>query len=385
MEVLQSMNMQKQSHTHNPKQQLDSANPVCYRKWLSFTLAAVLILLVLIGGLTAAVDPYFHYHKPLKGLAYPIDDERYQNDGISRHFDYNAIITGSSVTENFKASQFDQLFNASSIKIPFAGGYYKEIDQAVKRALAYNPNVTQVLRGLDGYFLIQDKDFWNPDAPNPQYLYDKNPFSDVKYLFNKDILINDVFPVLRSFFDSSQGRTTTFDEYMNWAPEREWGMEAVQKTYERTPKSDEIHPLSEEDRQIIIDNIEQNVLQTARANPQVTFYCFYPPYSICFWDDELHQRGLMERYLDAQKLAAELLLSCDNIRLFAFDDEFDMVCNMDNYMDVIHYSEEINGQILNWIANGKHELTGENLDSYFQAIEDFYTAYDYDSLYEAVQ
>lgn len=368
------MKMQKQSPIHNQE-----PGPAHYRKWLAFTLAFSLLLLALIGGLTVVVDPFFHYHKPLNGLAYPIDDERYQNDGISRHFDYDAIITGSSVTENFKSTQFDRLFGASSIKIPFAGGYYKEIDQAVKRALSYNSDVTRVLRGLDGYFLIQDKDYWNPDAPNPDYLYDRNPFNDVKYLFNKDILIHDVLPVLQSF--SGEGRTTTFDEYMNWAPEKEWGMEAVQKTYERTPKSEEIHPLSEEDRKMVAESIEQNVLQTARDNPQVTFYLFYPPYSICFWDDELNQRGLMERYIDAQRLAAELLLTCDNIRLFAFDDEFDMICNMDNYMDVIHYSEEINGQILDWISKGEHELTDDNLDAYFQAVRDFYTGYDYDSLY----
>lgn len=372
------MNTQKTSSAHGQQQ----GGPVNYKKWLACTLAAALVLLAIAGGLTAAVDPYFHYHKPLKGLAYPIDDERYQNDGISRHFDYDAIITGSSVTENFKSTQFDRLFGASSIKIPFAGGYYKEIDQAVKRALAYNPKVTRVLRGLDGYFLIQDKDFWNPNAPNPDYLYDRNPFNDVKYLFNKDILINDVLPVLKSLWEDPKRSTTTFDEYMNWAPEKDWGMEAVQKTYERTAKSEEIYPLSEEDKALITGNMEQNVLQTARDNPQVTFYLFFPPYSICFWDDELNQRGLMERYIDAQKLTAQLLLSCGNIRLFAFDDEFDMICDMDNYMDVIHYSEEINGQMLEWMAQGEHELTGSNLDSYFQSIRDFYTAYDYDSLYE---
>ena len=81
------------------------------------------------GGL---VDPFFHYHKPLEQLAYPIDSERYQNDGISRNFTYDAVLTGTSMMENFKASRFDSLFGVASVKIPYAGGYYKEVDQAVR-------------------------------------------------------------------------------------------------------------------------------------------------------------------------------------------------------------------------------------------------------------
>ena len=57
-----------------------------YGRWLWFTMGAVLAMLVMLGGLVVCVDPFFHYHKPLGQLAYPIDSERYQNDGISRNF-----------------------------------------------------------------------------------------------------------------------------------------------------------------------------------------------------------------------------------------------------------------------------------------------------------
>ena len=67
-----------------------------YKRWLGLTLGLTAAGLVFFGGLTAVVDPFFHFHKPLSGLAYPIDSERYQNDGISRHFTYDAVITGTS-------------------------------------------------------------------------------------------------------------------------------------------------------------------------------------------------------------------------------------------------------------------------------------------------
>ena len=141
-----------------------------YGRWLWFTVGAVLAMLVMLGGLVVWVDPFFHYHKPLEHLAYPIDSERYQNDGISRNFTYDAVLTGTSMMENFKASRFDSLFGVSSVKIPYAGGYYKEVDQAVKRALSYNPQVKVVCRSLDRSFLFYQKDQQNPAAPSPDYL-----------------------------------------------------------------------------------------------------------------------------------------------------------------------------------------------------------------------
>lgn len=362
------------------QKQENGTENIRYGRWLRFTMGAVLALLVMLGGLVIWVDPFFHYHKPLEQLAYPIDSERYQNDGISRNFTYDAVLTGTSMMENFKASRFDSLFGVTSVKIPFAGGYYKEVDQAVRRALAYNPGIRVVCRGLDRSFLFYQKDQWNPAAPSPDYLTDNNPFNDVNYIFNKEV----IFGTIPGVFDRTKAgeRTTDFDEYMHWAPERDWGREAVLKTYDREPRKTEIAPFTEEDRRTVTENLEQNVLATARANPQVTFYYFIPPYSISWWDSELMAKGEFERQMEGYRLMARMLLECDNIRLFAFDDQFDITCNLDRYMDVIHYSEDTGDQLLEWMAAGEHMLTEDNADRYFDRITDFYANYDYDSIYE---
>ena len=130
-------------------------------RWLGLTLGLTVLGLAALGGLVAVVDPFFHYHGPVKGLAYTLDSERYQNDGISRHFTYDAVLTGTSMTENFKVSLFNQLFGVDAIKIPYGGGYYKEVDEAVWRAISYHPQIKMVFRSLDKSFLMYDKDEWN--------------------------------------------------------------------------------------------------------------------------------------------------------------------------------------------------------------------------------
>ncbi len=351
-----------------------------YKRWLGLTLGLTAAGLAVCGGLVAAVDPFFHYHKPLSGLAYPIDSERYQNDGISRHFSYDAVITGTSMTENFKASLFDERFGTHAIKIPFAGATYKEVDQAVRRAITYNPGIKVILRSLDGSFLIQDKDSWNEAAPRPDYLYDSNPLNDVNYLWNKEIIFGNVKAV---FARTEAGeKTTTFDQYMNWAPEREWGKAAVLKTYDQpTERFVQENPLTEEEARMVRENLEQNVLAAARENPEITFCCFFPPYSVAYWDSELAAKGNMGRQLAALRLAASLLLEEENIRLFVFDDQTQITCNLDNYMDVLHYSEAVGDQLIVWMAAGEHRLTKETMDAYFARVEALYRNYDYDSLY----
>ena len=63
-------------------------------------------------------------------------------------------------------------------------------------------------------FLFYQKDQQNPAAPSPDYLTDDNPFNDVNYIFNKEV----IFGTIQGVFARTKagGQTTTFDEYMHW-------------------------------------------------------------------------------------------------------------------------------------------------------------------------
>ena len=77
----------------------------------------------------------------------------------------------------------------------------------------------------------------------------------------------------------------------------------------------------------------------------------------------------------------EEILTCDNIRLFAYDDNTELTCNLDYYQDQMHYSEEINSRLLQWMHAGNGRITKENYRAYLRRIYEFYGAYDYDSIY----
>ncbi|MCI8484254.1 MAG: hypothetical protein HFH41_07935 [Lachnospiraceae bacterium] len=154
--------------------------------------------LAIIGKKVYDMDPFFHYHQPnTKEYFYVLDNQRSQNDGISKHFDYNALITGTSMTENFKTSEMDAIFGTVSIKVPFSGGSFKEINDHLKAALEHNPDLKIIIRGLDMDRFFDSSDAMRFDLGTyPTYLYDKNPFNDVHYLFNRNIIFDRIYPMI---------------------------------------------------------------------------------------------------------------------------------------------------------------------------------------------
>lgn len=328
---------------------------------------------------TIIIDPYFHYHKPLTFLYYPIDSERYQNNGITKNFDYNAIITGTSMTENFRTSELNEIFGVNSIKVPYSGGTYKEINKNILVGLETHDDVKIVVRGIDYTGLIADKDLekHEADLTYPHYLNDNNIFNDIHYVLNKN-----VFALSKNILFSYGGEAgaTSFDEYSNWNEIVTFGKEAVMKSYTRVEIGTEV-ALSDEEKEMIRGNIRQNVVETAQKYPNTTFYLFITPYSVCYWDG-VNRSGKLGYWVEAERTAIEEMLRCDNIKLFSFTNNFEWTCNLDNYKDQAHYGEWINSAILQNMYEGKWQLTKENYEDYLQEIMEFYSNYDYDELYK---
>lgn len=329
------------------------------------------------------IDPFFHYHAPIEGMSYTLDDERYQNNGIVRHFTYDAMITGTSMTENFKTSEADELFGVNSIKTTFMGGSYKEISDNIRTALEANSDLKLVIRATDQFDIINNPDKHPSTDPEttfeyPFYMIDNNPFNDVEYVLNKTILSNSVKMVKGT---AAGIPSTTFDEYMNWMSMYTFGKDVVLGTYKRPEITGTNEPITAEDKALVQANIKQNVIDLANDYPDVTFYIWIPPYSVCFYDQE-NRKGMLQRDMDAMETEIEMLVKVPNIKLYGFADRENIVTDLSLYKDVAHYGESVNSYVLNCMATGEGLLTADNYKEYMSRVRDFYYNYDYDSIYE---
>ena len=93
------------------------------KKYIISTIALALLALIVVGIINVLFDPLFIYHKPLFGLQPVITNERYQNAGVAKNFDYDNVIIGNSLSQNFKPSDFNEGFGGNTVKLTSAGSH----------------------------------------------------------------------------------------------------------------------------------------------------------------------------------------------------------------------------------------------------------------------
>ena len=354
------------------------------KKWVFGFITLVLALIVFAAARVLDVDPYFHFHAPdTLRYYYRLDNQRSQNDGITRNFEYEGLITGTSMVENTSASEAEALFGVPFVKVCYEGGTFNEINANLAVAARSHPELKYVIRGLDMDMFFDDKDQWRTDLGEyPWYLYDQNPLNDVAYLFNQDVLFSRIPTMEKERKDPDfTGGITSFDEYSNWMGDGySFGTHSVfyggglAETERMVPAE-----LTQEEAERIRENIRQNVTALALQNPQITFYVFIAPYSAAWWQAML-AAGELEKRTDAEKIVIEEILACENIRLFSFNTFFDITTNLNHFKDMNHYGEWINSLILRCMRTEKGRLTRDNYEEYLAEEREFYGNYDYSLL-----
>ncbi|MCR5196844.1 MAG: hypothetical protein K6D38_11015 [Pseudobutyrivibrio sp.] len=351
------------------------------KQWIIALFALFLALCIIMASVIIVIDPYFHYHGPRDDMFYTLDNERSQNDGIIKHFKYDGMIIGTSMAENFKTSEAEELFGGRFIKVPFAGGTYREQNENIANAIKYNPKLKTVIRPLDYAYILDDANRLRDDLGSyPDYLYDNNPFNDVNYIFNKEILFGICLPMIEQKAAGVPAGITSFDEYAAWMDTAEFGPKAVLGDRTQFNPPAEKQPFVDKVKNQVKENITKNVIELAKANPDVQFYYYLTPYSVAWWGSQM-ELGTVDRWLAAEQYAIELMLECDNIHLYSFNNEFDLTADLENYSDECHHGDWVNSQILGWLYSGTDLLTKENYKNYLNIEAEFYRNYDYNSLF----
>lgn len=333
------------------------------KTWLVGFFLIILVGIIASVGLTAYIDPFFHYHKPFtNSYYYALTNQRSQNNGIARNFTYEGLITGTSMTENFKTTEAEALWGIPFVKVPFSGGAFKEINENVETALQNN-KVRVVVRGIDMGYLINDKDYSRTDLGQfPTYLYDNNLFNDVKYVLNRDVLFTRVIPMIQNKERTAPG-ITPFDKYSNWRGRMVYGINEVYPDEIPEVEVTESLGLTDDEYDMTLANIKQNVTDIAAEYPNTTFYYFLTPYSMAWWHDKI-ESGAIYKQVEAERLLIEEAMKHDNIKLYSFNLMFDITSDFNNYKDANHYGPWINSLILKYMNNDVGLLDQTNYEAY---------------------
>ncbi|MCR4922833.1 MAG: hypothetical protein K5931_02360 [Lachnospiraceae bacterium] len=339
----------------------------------SVIITAVILLVICL--LVIIIDPFSRYHKPLFGLAPVETEERYSVIGLARNMDYDTVLMGSSMSENFVDAWFeDGHFGNSCQKLSLQGAhqndYYPVFEEILKR-----PGLKNVVFSLDNYLLDDERDKYPLTIPE-YYMKKPGSITDIYYLLNKSV----IFYFLPRFLMLNVSEGYSDDNAYVWADDYSFSKYIARADYIATRR---IAPLEEKpydyyfkNTDVIIENLNHYIKQ----RPDVTFYFYAPPYSILFWDVAKLDGSLTAEICALSRLY-EALLQNPNVRLFYFQDDYDIVTDLDRYRDYSHYDQEVNRSMYEAMRNGDYEMT---LDTYYDRLLDMYNyaaTYDYESCF----
>lgn len=305
-------------------------------------------------------DPFFHYHKPWFGLKAVLTDKEYQCIGTLRTFDYDSLIVGSSVAENYNNGWFNDGYGCNAIKAVRSYGATADLCYLLDAAYE-DRDLKYIFYSMDTSSLAAEPVPTYELTGCPMYLYNKNYLDDVEYLFNKGVVFEKIpYMIANSFI----GDYDENDSY-NWAQWKEFNQDMALNLYIR---SAEVSPMKERDfYQDMLDANIGLVEERVRSHPETEFKIFFPPYSILWWDN-IYRTGDLEAYLYNMEEAVGRLLTYDNVEVFYFQDETDIITNLDNYMDTLHFSPEINKYMTEQIITGGNRLTFDNYQQVFSGM-----------------
>jgi hypothetical protein len=317
----------------------------------------VLILIIFIAGIVYIFDPFYHYHKPWFGLTAVLNDKEYQCIGTLRNFDYDALIVGSSVTENNNNSWYNEAFDCTTIKATRSYGATSDLCYLLDAAYEEH-DLKYVFYNIDPSSLSASTETTFESSGCPMYLYDKNPFNDVQYLFNKDVLFSKIPYMLAqnlAGYDS--------DLSYNWAQWKVFDSASALGLYFRPNNISEMLP--EDYYQSELEGNINLLTTLVSEHPETEFKFFFPPYSMLWWDGT-YRNGELDAIIYNEKQAIKALLMYDNVEIYYFQDNEEIITDLELYMDSLHFAPEINQFMCEEMALGNDQLT---LDNYEETLD----------------
>ena len=347
------------------------------KRWLAGLLGIFLAGLAGCMALVIWVDPFFQYHKPLAWFPYLVDNQVNQNPGLAKHMDYDGILIGSSMTASFNTNWFEELMGMKTQKLSYNGSYPKDLSNIMQLVFdAKGDQVKAVYMAVDQSTFSADPE--ETKFPVTDYLYDDNVFNDVPYLLNKDVLLDYILRPLADRKDASDWA----ELYKPWWTDEYYNKANVLMYYEAAEEKQEEEALAADYfKDAVEENLQKNILPYIEAHPETEFYIFYPPYSILFWNDVTREKEL-EAVIGRLEYMTERLLNYENVHVFNFLGKEDIICNLNNYADYMHYHKNVCRYITECFATGENELHPENYGQAFDEIRTLAMSYDYPAIWD---
>jgi hypothetical protein len=319
------------------------------RRYLAILAAVVAALTTAAAVLVYVVDP-FQVLRRSNGPVNFYAAGQYQIPGVARHYPYDAVVTGTSVSNNFRVGEIKSAFGWHAMNFSMGGATMREQRAVLETALATG-KPRHVFWGIDAFAFTRD------DGHRfPYYLYGNPGWRTAPYFVSLGAVTHAI-----STLTLPEAKRTSLTQWIDnnaWDWQYTYGRAEVLRAWrnhETLPA-----PVLPATPALADREVEVTVLSLIRAHPEVEFRIVLLPYSVLYT-----KLLLMERPVEFQAqcwvsgAVARGAARLPNARVHDFRDARDITHNLDEFKDLVHFSGAISRQIVREVAAGRHQETPE--------------------------
>ncbi len=360
-----------------------------FRRFVTCFGAGILGTVALLVGFVYLVDPFYHYHGPYFDMPVILDNAVYQTAGAAKNLQYDSAIVGTSMTENMSTAWFDEELGWNTMKLSYSGARTDDLQAIFGQIEQKEGELKHVVMDINAYQLTSPS--WTSYAERPEYLYDGYLYNDYQYVYNHDILVL----TMKRVMAIANGAADNIDTAYSWGDiypfSREIALDACRETRGQLigdrPVDDTLYEVAgstsdqlEERLQTCQDNLD-NILPFIEAHPETEFWIFLPPYSMLYWEQEV-LKGNLEDMIAIYAHAIESFLKYDNVKMYYFQNEQDIIVNLEVYKDNAHHTPEYNRYIFDCMKEDRNRLTKDNYKQELEKMYEFAKEYPYETIWE---
>ena len=335
-----------------------------YTKKINLFVLSTILFIIAISGINFIIDPFQQYrratfHKTIFMKSF------YLNAGLIKRNNYDSVVIGSSMTQNFIIDEINEKLNyKNAIKLPISGGNIVEHYTVLNSAIQ-SKKVKNVLFGLDAFSLE------NSTNRLPTYLYDYDTLNDYLYLISIDTLKRSLlYPFLHLTIPKTHARLNS-NLMFQWQHNHNKSDFNSTKVLNSFTSNDINFDKNINQEQLIkerIDNVAKYLIPLIKNNPNINYIFFYPPYSILTYK-QMEASDTLDNFILTKKHIFNMMSKYNNVKIYDFQIAKNITYDLNNYKDITHYHQKINTWMLEQIHDNNYLVNKNNINQYSKKLK----------------
>lgn len=337
------------------------------RKFLKTFAVSAIIALLCIGLAGYIIDPFFQFR--VNADSRYILNPRLVNGGLAKNYDYNTVLLGSSMVQNYNMSILRENYpQMKPVKLSSGGMNIPEMEYLY--SFVNMDSTVDFIINIDIALFNQ----FGIGNRYPKYLYEDGVVNKLKYLYGYETWMQYIpadigmtlYFNMKNDIPLAYKMKTSIDDIGNNSIDVLYSAEEVKTQY---LNGISVSPQAIKDMKPRMETRLDSLLarMEIEKHKDIRYTFVFSSYSALYWY-HAKRYNYYEPFMDFVYYFNKSIEKYDNTRIAFFFDRKE-ITDLNYYSDITHFGPVLSDTILTNVYNPKYELNTQNIDSRMAAVD----------------